>query len=71
MTRHAPVESIRWPFDSGSRGTKVPEFIRCVDGREPQMHEVWYLGFNGITREVHPTAQVDVGAGVVGEFTPD
>ena len=29
------------------------------------MHEVWCSSSNGITREVHPTARVDVGAGVV------
>ena len=37
-------------------------------GREPQIHEVWAFGEDGITREVHPTAQVDVGAEFVEEF---
>ena len=58
MTRSAPVGSIRWPSNSGSEGTKGPEFIRCADGRDPQMHEVWDFGYDGITREVHPTARV-------------
>ena len=35
------------------------------------MHEIWCLGSDDITREVHPTAQVDVGAGVVGQFLPN
>ena len=35
------------------------------------MHEVWCFGSNGTTREFHPTAQVDVGAGVVGHFSSD
>ena len=32
------------------------------------MHEVWDFGDDVITCEVRPTAQVDVGAGVVGQF---
>ena len=42
-----------------------------MDGREPQIHEVWDFGSDGITREVHPTEQLDVGAGVVGELLSD
>ena len=40
-----------------------------MDGREPQIHEVWTFGEDGVTREVHPTARVDVGAGFVREFS--
>ena len=68
MTRRIPVGPICCPYDSGSGGTKVLEFIQYVDGQDPQMHEIWCVDSNGITREVHPTAQVDVGAGVVGHF---
>ena len=32
------------------------------------MHEIWRLGSDSVTCEVHPTAQVDVGAGVMGQF---
>ena len=60
--------SIGRPSDSGSGGSERPEFIGCVDGREPHIHEVWAFGSNGVTREVHPTAQLDVGTGVVGYF---
>ena len=35
------------------------------------MHEVWALGFNRITREVHLIVQVDVGDGVVGQFSSE
>ena len=42
-----------------------------MDGREPQIHEVWDFGDNGVTREVHPTSQVDAGARVFGEFSYD
>ena len=71
MTRQDPVGSISWPSDSGSGGAEVPEFIRCVDGQEPQIHEVWDFGEDGVTHEFHPAALVDVGAGVVGEFAND
>ena len=40
-----------------------------MDRREPQIHEVWAFGEDGVMGEVCPTAQVDVGTGVVGEFT--
>ena len=33
------------------------------------MQDIWCLGSNGITREFHPTDQIDVGAGTVGQFT--
>ena len=42
-----------------------------MDGREPQIHEVWTFGEDGVTREVHPTAQLDVVSGLVGEFSTD
>ena len=32
------------------------------------MDEVWILGEDGVTPKVHPTAQVDVGAEIVGDF---
>ena len=71
MTRRDPVGYIDSPSNSGSRDTEGPEFIRCVDGREPQIHEVWDFGFDGITQEVLPTAQVDIGAGFMGDFSSD
>ena len=71
MTRRIPIVSIRLPSDSGRGGTKNVEFIRCVDVREPQKHKIWSLGSNGITCEVHPTAQVDVGAGTMGQLLTD
>ena len=32
------------------------------------MHGIWCFGYDGITCEVHPTVQVDVGSGVVGQL---
>ena len=68
MNRRDPVGSIGRPSDSGSGGAEGPEFVRCVDVREPQIHEVWAFGFDGVTHEVHPKEQVDVGTGFVGDF---
>ena len=48
--------------DSGSEDAFGPEIIQCVDGQEPQIHEVWDFVSDGITREIHPTAQMDVGS---------
>ena len=42
-----------------------------MDGQDHQVHEVWAFSDDGITREVHLTAQVDVGAGVIGQFSSD
>ena len=69
MARWDPVGSIRRPSDSGSSYAEITEFIRCVDGQEPQIHEVWTLGSKGFMYKVHLTAKVDVNAGVVGEFS--
>ena len=71
MSRHEPVGSIGWPYYSSSGDAEGPEFIRCVDRQEPQIHEVFDFGEDGITCEVHPTAQVDVSNRVVGEFATD
>ena len=69
MARQEPVGSILRPSDSGSGDSEGSKFIRCVNGREPQIDEVWAFGENGVTYEVHPTARVDVGSRVVGEFS--
>ena len=68
MARREPVGSIGQTSDYSSGDAEGPNFIWCVDGREPPIHEVLAFGDNGVTREVHPTAWVDVGAGVVREF---
>ena len=67
-------ESVGYIFrtsDSCSGDEDRPEFIRCVDGRQTQIHEVWTFGDDGVNREVHPTVQVDVGAIFSGEFSTD
>ena len=61
MTRRKPVGFIHQPSNSGSEDKYGLEFIRCVDGREPQIHELWFFAEDGITREVHPFARIDFG----------
>ena len=45
------------------------EFIRCIDGWDPQIHEVWCLGSGSVTCEIHLTEKVEVGDGTVRQFT--
>ena len=68
MAGWEPVGSIRRQSDSGSGDEDGPDFIRCVDGREPQIHKVCTFGVDGVTPKVFPTVQFDVGAGFFGEF---
>ena len=63
-----PVGANRCHSHSGCGVADISKFIRCVDGREPEVNEVWILGEDGVTPEVHPTAQVDIDAGVVCKF---
>ena len=37
------------------------DFVRCVDGQEPQTHELWSFAKDGINRKVHPFGLVGVG----------
>ena len=64
-----PVGATHWPSDSGCRDADRSKFNRCVDGREPEVNEVWIWGEYGIAPKVHPTTRVDVEAGVVYKFT--
>ena len=66
MAAEEPVGSMCHQTNSGSGEEDGPEFIRCVDGRQPQIHEVWNFGKDNVMREVHLTARVDVGAGFIG-----
>ena len=61
MPRGKPDGVIRQPFRSGNRGEDRIDFVRCVDGREPQIQELWSFVEDWITREVHTFACVDVG----------
>ena len=68
MSMPDPVGATHWPSDSSCGDADISKCIRCVDGRNPEVNEVWVLGEDGVTPEFHPTAQVDVDAGVVCKF---
>ena len=61
IPRWEPVGDIRCFYDSGSEDEYGPKFIHCVDRIQPEIHEVWTFGEDGVTTKVHPTARVDVG----------
>ena len=62
MPRREPDGSIRWPSNSESEDDDGLEFIWCVGGKQPEIHEVLTFRDDVITPEVHPFAHVDVGA---------
>ena len=68
MSIREPVRSIYQPSNSGRGANDGLEFIRCVGGQHPEIHEAWIFGDGGITPEVHPFARVGVGAFVRGCF---
>ena len=55
-------------LDSGRRGTEATAFIQYINGKEPQIHELWCLGLERIICEVHATLRVEVTVENVGEF---
>ena len=64
-----PVGAIRWPSDSCCGDDDRSKFVRCVDGREPEVNKFWIWGDDGIIPEVNPTARVDVNPCISREFT--
>ena len=58
MSAWETVVAILWPSDSGYGDSDRSKFVRCVDGREPEVHKVLIPGDDKITSKVHPTAQV-------------
>ena len=61
MPTRETVGAIRQPFNSVSGSDDGLEFIRCVGGRQPQIHEVWNFGDDGITHEFHFFVPVHIG----------
>ena len=64
IPRLDPVGAICQPSKSGFGDNGGPQFICCVDVHESKVNEVWNLGEDDVTPKVHPTARVDVDAGV-------
>ena len=53
-----PCSLLMMSLCSGSTDATI--FIQCVDSQELQIHELWCLGVDGISRKVHPTSQAEV-----------
>ena len=62
MATGEPVGSMRCRDNSDSGDEDGPKFIRFVEKQQPQIHEFWTFGEDGVTREIHPTERVDIGA---------
>ena len=62
MATQEPVGSMHRRANSGSGEEDGLHFIRCVDGRQPQIHEDWTFAEDGFTPDVPPTVCVDAGA---------
>ena len=60
--------SIRHPLDPAIRSAEDTTFIKCVDGQEPQIHELWCLVLNNIIQKEYPTAHLEVISVTVGDF---
>ena len=71
MPRPEPFGAILQPSKYGSGDDAGLDFIRCVGGRQPKIHEFWTFGDDGTTPEVHPIARVAVGAFVGDYFATD
>ena len=69
MIRSRSMLSIRRTSDFCSRGSEDIDFIWYVDGRYPQLHKIWSLGLDNVTREIHSTERVEVDNGTVGDIT--
>ena len=72
MARRKPVAVQAFPprtvqsFRSGRGGKNGVWFTRCVDGREPEIHELWTFAKDR-TREVHPFAWIKIIDDFTGE----
>ena len=71
MPRTEPFRDIVQPSNSGSGGGGGLEFIQCVGGIQPKIHEFWTFSDDIIMPKVHPTARVDVSAFVGNYFSTD
>ena len=62
MPRLETAGDIRQPSNPGSGDDDGLEFIRCVGGRQPKIHEAWTFREDWNTHEVHYFARADVGS---------
>ena len=58
-----------WTSDSGCGGADQSKFVRCIDGRDPELQKVWIRCDSRITSEVHSTARVEVNPCITRDFS--
>ena len=61
------VGVICWPSESGCRDDDGPQFVCCVDGRHPKVHNFWIFREGRVTPKVHLSTRVDIGI-FVGDY---
>ena len=61
------MSSILRPSDGTGIGDPCTSFfIQCVNDREPMANELWSHGLDGLCRDIHPTARVEIPPGTDG-----
>ena len=68
MSMPNPVIDTKSPSNSGCGDADISNFFRCVEGREPEVNEVWIFGEGNATPKVHSMVRIDVEYGVVYKF---
>ena len=63
--------NIHRPSSSGGRGPDTGAFIQFVDGREPQIHELWCHVIGGICHKVHLYERIEILYGTFGKFVTE
>ena len=61
IPRCAPMGCI-WSlsYGTGSRSSDPIFFIQCINVRDPMANNLWSHGMDGLSRDVHPTARLDI-----------
>ena len=67
MPRLDPAGAICRTSEFGCEDHDGPQFIYCVEGRHPKLHEFSIFKEDSVTLEGHPTARIDVGP-FIGEY---
>ena len=71
MIRRDTMSNIHKPSNYVIGGPDTGNFIQCINGWDPQIHELWFWNINGICCEVHLTACVEIPSGTAIKFVTD
>ena len=56
---------------TGNEATYTRVFIQCINGWDHMTNDLWYHWFKSLSRDVHPTAQVEIPPGTDGKLTTE